>query len=115
MEKCDFKMVCPTKREILQLESETTFVDDGDAKNVAEPKEAECSSPGPTHQQKSFRKVRKYNPEYLSLGFSYTENNSEQTPLCVICLETLSNNSMKPSLLKRHFHTKHENLKNKPL
>lgn len=58
---------------------------------------------------------RKYDEKYLSFGFTYTGNFSEPVPQCVICLETLSNHSMKPSLLLRHFNTKHINLINKPL
>jgi hypothetical protein len=59
--------------------------------------------------------VRKYNPSYLSFGFIYTGEESTPVPQCVICYETLSNHSMKPSLLVHHFETKHGDLKHKPL
>jgi hypothetical protein len=59
--------------------------------------------------------VRKYNPSYLSFDFTYTGEESAPVPQCVICYETLSNHLMKPSLLMRHFETKHGNLKHKPL
>lgn len=36
-------------------------------------------------------------------------------PQCIICHELLSNQSMKLSLLKRHFESKHANLKNKSI
>lgn len=61
-------------------------------------------------------KKRKYDASYLSYGFTYNEiDDNEVRPQCVICLETLSHHSMKPSLLKRHFQTKHESYKDKPL
>jgi hypothetical protein len=68
-----------------------------------------------TSTKKLFTYVRKYNPSYLSFGFTYTGEESAAVPQCVICYETLSNNSMKLSLLMRHFETKHGDLKHKPL
>jgi hypothetical protein len=59
--------------------------------------------------------VRKYNPSYLFFGFTYTGEEIEPVPQCVTCYETLSNHSMKPSLLTRHFETKHRDLNHKPL
>lgn len=58
---------------------------------------------------------RKYDDSYLKFGFTFTGSISEPIPQCVICMETLSNHSMKPSLLMRHFNTKHANLKNKDI
>jgi hypothetical protein len=52
---------------------------------------------------------------YLSFGFTYTGEESAPVPQCVICYETLSNHSMKPSLLMRHFETKRGDLKHKLL
>lgn len=60
-------------------------------------------------------KKRKYDESYLQFGFTWTGNFNEPNPQCVICNEVLSQNSMKPSLLKRHFETKHAVLKDKPL
>lgn len=61
---------------------------------------------------------RKYDETYLQFGFIIkpgTENSDNPIPQCVICLETLSNQSMKPSLLKRHQSTKHTELVGKPI
>lgn len=61
---------------------------------------------------------RKYDATYLQLGFIVkpgTENNDNPIPQCVVCSETLSNQSMKPSLLKRHQTTKHPDLVDKPI
>lgn len=57
---------------------------------------------------------RKYDPNYLAFGFTYTGNVIDPIPQ-YICMETLSKHSMKPSLLIRHFNTKHSNLKGKPM
>ena len=50
-------------------------------------------------------KVRSYNTNFLNFGFT-TNEKVPQLPICVICYEKLSNHCMKPSLLKRHLHTK---------
>ncbi|GFU91573.1 protein FAM200B [Trichonephila clavipes] len=55
-------------------------------------------------------KPRKYSQEYLNFGFTITEVNGEEKPLCVICSKILAADSMKPNKLKRHFET----LINKP-
>jgi hypothetical protein len=63
--------------------------------------------------QKSYK--RKYSEEYLKFGFIAIEVNSKTHPLCVICLENLSNESLKPSKLKRHLETAHKEFKDKNL
>lgn len=76
--------------------------------------ESECVVTEHEENPSKKRKViRKYDPEYINLGFTFTNVNDEPRPQCVICLEILSNQSMKPSLLKRHFNTKHSTLQNK--
>ncbi|GFX37380.1 uncharacterized protein TNCV_3106321 [Trichonephila clavipes] len=50
---------------------------------------------------------RKYSQEYLDFGFTITEVNGEEKPLCVICSKILAADSMKPNKLKRHFETLH--------
>ena len=59
------------------------------------------------------RKRRKYNPEYVSFGFTAVGTNADQ-PLCVVCLKTLSNDAMKPAKLRRHLTTMHSELASKP-
>ena len=60
--------------------------------------------------------IRKYSKEYLQYGFTFTmDENAEAKPQCSVCNEVLTNHSMKPSLLKRHFLGKHNSLKNKPV
>ena len=43
------------------------------------------------------------------------DENAEAKPQCLVCNEVLTNHSMKPSLLKRHFLGKHSSLKDKPV
>ncbi|GFW01039.1 SCAN domain-containing protein 3 [Trichonephila clavipes] len=56
-------------------------------------------------------KSRKYSQEYLNFGFTITEVNGEEKPLCVICSKILAADNMKPNKLKRHFETLHVNEK----
>lgn len=60
------------------------------------------------------RKCRKYDENYLELGFTSTENNGEERPQCVLCLKVLASDSMLPSKLKRHLETNHTNMVGKP-
>ncbi|GFT77839.1 SCAN domain-containing protein 3 [Trichonephila clavipes] len=56
-------------------------------------------------------KSRKYSQEYLNFGFTITEVNGEEKPLCVICSKILAADNMKPNKLKRHFETLHARCK----
>ena len=56
---------------------------------------------------------RKYNPEYIEYGFIAIEHRGECLPQCVVCMKTLSNAAMKPSLLKRHLKSNHAEKKDK--
>jgi hypothetical protein len=55
---------------------------------------------------------RKYYTNYIKWGFTCTEDGLQ--PLYVICNETLSNQSMKPTFLQRHLNSKHKDLASKP-
>ncbi|GFX56776.1 zinc finger BED domain-containing protein 5 [Trichonephila clavipes] len=56
-------------------------------------------------------KSRKYSQEYLNFGFTVTEVNGEEKPLCIICSKILAADSMKPNKLERHFETLHARCK----
>ncbi|GFW52159.1 hypothetical protein TNCV_2426061 [Trichonephila clavipes] len=56
-------------------------------------------------------KSMKYSQEYLNFGFTITEVNGEEKPLCVICSKILAADSMKPNKLKRDFETLHARCK----
>jgi hypothetical protein len=49
------------------------------------------------------------------MGFSVLNKDSEDRPRCVLCCEVLLNESMKPSKLRRHLETKHDESVNKPI
>ena len=51
-------------------------------------------------------KRRKYDENYIDLGFTYIGSSAFPQPQCVICAKVLSHNSMKHSLLRRHLETK---------
>ena len=47
-------------------------------------------------------KKRKYTDNYIQHGFILMLKNGRQLPQCVVYFKILSDQSMKPSLLKRH-------------
>ena len=53
------------------------------------------------------KKCRQHSVEYLSYGFIPAPE-SVTKPMCLICMDVLSNDSMKPSKLKVHLETKHK-------
>ena len=59
-------------------------------------------------------KCRQYSTEYLSYGFIPAPQN-ETKPMCLICMDVLSNDHMKPSKLKIHLEKKHIGKKDKPV
>jgi tetrahydromethanopterin S-methyltransferase subunit F len=61
------------------------------------------------------RRVRKYQTDFLTFGFTYQLVKVEERPQCVVCVEVLANNSFNARNLCRHLTTKHESLANKPL
>ena len=61
------------------------------------------------------KKRRKYDPEYLKLGFTWSGSEAAPLPQCVVCKEVLANDSMRPCKLRRYIETKHTNLVNKPV
>ena len=56
---------------------------------------------------------RKYNTERIKYGFVSAQHRGECLPQCVICMKTLSNSAMKPSLLKRHLESNHSDKKDR--
>ena len=56
---------------------------------------------------------RKYHESYVSYGFIYCGDESCPIPKCLVCGETLGNNSMVPSKLLRHLTTKHPSVAQK--
>ena len=54
---------------------------------------------------------RNYDQKYIKYCFTSIEHNAEILPQCV-CLKTLCNAAMKPSLLKHHLERNHPNKMN---
>ncbi|CAG9829508.1 unnamed protein product [Diabrotica balteata] len=69
----------------------------------------------PNSAKISAAKIRKYNSDYLEMGFTFTGPEQQPKPQCVICYESLSNECMKPAKLRRHLETKHPEYKSKSL
>ncbi|XP_029642778.1 zinc finger BED domain-containing protein 5-like [Octopus sinensis] len=55
-----------------------------------------------------------YSSDYLSFAFIPSPQNC-QLPMCLLCHQTLTNETIKPSHLKYHFEAKHSGKKDKPL
>ena len=51
-----------------------------------------------------------YSDEYLKFGFHWTEDTQIPSSLCFVCGQTLFNEAMVPSKLKRHLTTNHPSL-----
>ena len=58
-------------------------------------------------------KVRQYCENYITLGFTWTENSDCLSLLCIVCGEKLANSAMAPAKLKLHLTTKHPELSGK--
>jgi hypothetical protein len=56
---------------------------------------ASCSKQSDLIQKMA--KCRKYDVEYLSMGFTCAGSEQEQQPQCVLCYKLVSNEAMKPS------------------
>lgn len=81
-----------------------------------EPKSSASLEPNPSKiSVKLTGKIRKYNSDYLEIGFTFTGPEQQPKPQCVICYESLSNECMKPAKLRRHLETKHPEYKSKSL
>ncbi|XP_064079443.1 zinc finger BED domain-containing protein 5-like [Macrobrachium nipponense] len=60
-------------------------------------------------------KRRKYQEDFIQYGFVCHVVNDVHHRQCVICLEVLANESLRPAKMKRHLQCKHQSLKNKPI
>ncbi|XP_029443020.1 zinc finger BED domain-containing protein 5-like [Rhinatrema bivittatum] len=58
---------------------------------------------------------RLYNADYIKLGFTFSGNENNPCPQCLVCGMILANESMVPNKLKRHFTSRHSHLSEKPV
>jgi len=70
-----------------------------------------CKTSRKCLNQKVNKKDLKYQDSYIKFGFTFDVEKSD--PKCVICLERLASENMKPSKLKRHLVTKHPQFQHK--
>ena len=56
---------------------------------------------------------QKYNAAHIKHGFIAIKYNGEALPQRVVCMKTLANSAMKPSLLQRHLDTNHSDKKDR--
>lgn len=85
-------------------------------KEVSEGCESRSEQPSNSGAKKTkVRFNRQYCDAYLKFGFSWSGDVNRPSPLCVVCGEKLSNESMVPSKLQRHFTSKHSSLQDKEL
>ena len=56
---------------------------------------------------------RQHCNEYNNFGFIELKKKGEYVPQCVVCMKTLSNASMKPSLLQRNLQTNYPEKKDR--
>lgn len=97
-------------------EGENAFDVEVNKSVTLEPNSSASREPNSTKiSVKPTAKSRKYNSDYLEMGFTFTGPEQQPKPQCVICYESLSNECMKPAKLRRHLETKHPEYKSKSL
>ena len=65
--------------------------------------------------QQPAKKKRKYDPCYLSYGFTKIGDEEAPDVICILCDTILANSSMAPAKLQRHMETKHSSFKSKDI
>ena len=65
--------------------------------------------------QQPAKKKRKYDPRYLSYGFTRIGDEEAPDAICILCDTILANSSLAPAKLQRHMETKHSSFKNKDI
>ena len=91
-------------------ENETETPNDEREDTAKEGRRWQQGKRGEEGEHQTGKKRRKYDENYLGLGFTWIGDTDCPKPQCVVCSEVLANSCLKPSYLRRHFHTKHANL-----
>ena len=86
-----------------------------DAQEETEEEEGRWQKRGDEGEHQMGKKIRKYDENYLGLGFTWIGNTDCPKPQWVVCSEVLANSCLKPSYLRHHLHMKHGNISQKPL
>lgn len=101
-----------TETERIETENER---ESEDAREETEEQGRRCQKRSDEGEHQTGKKRRKYDDNYLGLGFTWIGDTDCPKPQCVLCSEVLANSCLKPSYLRRHMHTKHGHLSHKPL
>lgn len=112
-----------TDKQSNDVQTKTIFVGDTNNKQLSDSQPSTSSESGTnkrphdvlsiTHAKKTKTTwIRQYFDDYIKFGFM---KGADEKPLCVICCTALSNESMKPSKLKRHLELTHPTYINKPI
>ncbi|KRZ48450.1 Protein ZBED8 [Trichinella nativa] len=64
-------------------------------------------------EQRGRRTMCRAFKKYIKYGFVAIEKNGVEVPQCVVCLDTLSNDALRPTRLQRHLHNRHPELSKK--
>ncbi|XP_068208551.1 zinc finger BED domain-containing protein 5-like [Palaemon carinicauda] len=98
------------KRKVQEDESQDQMV----ASSIGTASESNIEDvPGPSKtkckkgKHASLSKKRTYVDAYLAYGFTSNNDEDNPRPVCLVCGDTLSNEAMVPSKLKRHPNTRH--------
>ncbi|CAM4465419.1 unnamed protein product [Caretta caretta] len=73
------------------------------------------TSTGNENTLKCRKLARQYHSSYINVGFTWTGEQDEPRPQCVLCYAALANKSLKPANLQCHLETNHAAFKDKPL
>ncbi|XP_023223531.1 zinc finger BED domain-containing protein 5-like [Centruroides sculpturatus] len=101
-----------------RINKATTSKEDTEKGELAKEQSATTSSknteyvPSCSEQQPGKNKC-KYDPQYLSYGFTSTGDEEAPDAICILCHTRLANSSLAPSKLQRHMDTRHSVYKNK--
>ena len=83
------------------------------SEEISSVNEATLSGIKPPAKKKKSRPNRKYDKSYLSYGFTWTGDENQPQPLCLVCGCKMTNEAMVPSKLSKHFQTLHRSLQDK--
>ncbi|XP_066465575.1 zinc finger BED domain-containing protein 5-like [Tiliqua scincoides] len=100
----------------IETDEEEPSVDEDEPSIDEEEPSTDEEEPTTNSKRPKRRKVkRKYDSDYLKLGFTWNGDEDDPRPQCVLCGRLLANESMRPNKLRRHIEAKHPHLQDQPL
>jgi hypothetical protein len=92
-------MTVPVTNSSISTDKQSSDVQPGTSSESGTNKRPQHAQSSTLTKKKKESWIRQYSEDYIQFGFI---KGADDKPLCVICYATLSNESMKPSKLKRH-------------